>query len=212
MPEEPIYLANYIDLIRNMPVKDHSFKVNTKSWNIENALVQEILEYYYGPFRLRREDLKRELPIKEFIIKTLMWGYPTTGRGNNIARILEKENFGRLVELLQKFKKEKSIDSIIIEIETSFIDGCSLSTMSKFLYFLDIQIDGYPALILDRRIVDVLSSREFEELSVLYSINNYNSFHMYGDYLKGMSEAADRLGVSPEKLEMFLFIFGRNLG
>jgi hypothetical protein len=211
MPEEPIYLENYVDLIKNMPVQEHSFMVNIKSWNIENDLVQEILSQFSEDFSIMRVELKEELPIEEFEIKTLMWGYPTKGRGNNISRILEKENFGRLVELLQKLKEEKSTNNFTLQFETRFIDGCSISTMSKFLYFLGIEVDGYPALILDRRIVSILSANRFKELRGLSSINNYNSSYEYDEYLKEMSEVADQLYVSPEKLEMFLFVLGRNL-
>ena len=51
----------------------------------------------------------------------------------------------------------------------------------------------------------------FSELSALQKLKATNRVKLYPTYLKVMHEAADKLGVDAEKLELFIFEFGQNL-
>lgn len=162
--------------------------------------------------RINRGDVfNSNTNIERFILLTLMWGYPTKGRGNNIDRMLEPKHFDYLANVLQHFKDNVNMPSHQIEDHLGIVPGLGLSTITKFLYFLDITIDNQPALILDNQIIKVINSKRFEELQPLKGIRYNNGLQRYPDYLCEMNLIADKLNVDHGQLEYFLFTFRNQL-
>jgi hypothetical protein len=94
--------------------------------------------------------------------------------------------------------------------EIELVKGLGISTYTKFLNFLNVEIENNNALILDSRIIQALNMKIFAELTI--SEINYNSAHRhYTEYLKLINLQAKNLNVEAKKIEMFLFIFGSNL-
>ena len=89
--------------------------------------------------------------------------------------------------------------------------GVGWNTLTKFLYFLGFTLEGYQCLILDSKIIEVLRSRLFFELSALSKINEFNKKAKYIDYIQRITELAEAEGYKPDQLELFLFEFGKNL-
>ena len=60
----------------------------------------------------------------------------------------------------------------------------------------------------------VINSGRFEELDILKqkgSIQIYNAYKSYPNYLKIISEISDALDADAGQVELFLFMFGKNL-
>ncbi|PWL23525.1 MAG: hypothetical protein DCO96_15840 [Fluviicola sp. XM-24bin1] len=206
-------ISSYTTLIRELPHLQQAFDIKRSIWKVphQQELVDEIF-VNEEVIRINRGDVfNSNSNIERFIISTLMWGYPTKGRGNNIDRMLEPKHFDYLASVLQHFKDNVNMPSHQIEDHLGIVPGLGLSTITKFLYFLDITIDNQPALILDNQIIKVINSKRFEELQPLEGIRYDNGPLRYPDYLYEMNLIADQLKVDPGQLEYFLFTFGNQL-
>lgn len=132
-------------------------------------------------------------------------------RGNNFQNILNNIDLleKTLIELKSKSENEKieSIDLIIFK----KIKGLGLSTYSKLLYFLNINFNNLPCLILDQRLIDVFSSKKFIQFNKLNNISIYNAERKYLDFLVDINHIANEIQTENENIEQFLFIFGNNL-
>jgi hypothetical protein len=91
------------------------------------------------------------------------------------------------------------------------VDGLGLSTYTKFLHFLNVSVEGWPALILDDRLIKVANRGLFSELTPLQGLATHNAAESYTDYLKCMHSVAKQISVRPDALELFLFTFGPHL-
>ena len=140
-----------------------------------------------------------------------MWGYPTKGRGQNITNIFHGNNLKNLIQILQSYNSKKYITSEILCTDLKSIKGLGISTMSKFAYFLGVEIDGLRSLILDLKIIEVINQEKFEEINTLKGISHSNAPRKYTEYLRLLAALSDKLNVQPDQIEMFLFIFGQNL-
>ena len=204
-------IAQFKNLIQQLPVKQQSFEIYSKNWKVSNQ--NEIVNYLFNnnqSITLSRFDLTNSVyNLEEFVIKTLMWGYPTKGRGTNIDKILEPMNFNKLISLLDKYSYRKiTLEQFSNDVNS--IPNLGLSTLSKFAYFLNTRIDSLQSLILDRKIIDVINSGRFQDFEELRGIK-YNSVIQYYDYLKLMSRISTKLNIEVDKIELFLFMFGNNL-
>lgn len=209
-------ISDYKSLIRKLPELQQSFDVKQSIWKVghQQKKIDQLFEEQQienGLLRVSRQDVFNSIDdLDFFILNTLMWGYPTKGRGKNVDRLLEKENLEKLKAVLTKYKSEDVLVKLLIE-DTKNIGGLGLSTLTKFLYFLSVDVEGQPSLILDNQIINVINSNRFEELTPLKGIRYETGLKKYGDYLKAMNEIADNLNVQPGKLEYFLFTFGNQL-
>lgn len=205
-------IQTFSDLIRALPVNSHSFDIQRKNWQVKHQqhIINRIFEGK-DTITLNRFDLiNANHDAEEFIIKVLLWGYPTKGRGKNIEKVLEPGNFNILVDMLMKYRENDiSIDQLIQGIKT--INGLGLSTMTKFTNFMNVRINGHKAVIFDARIIETLNSNRFEELKSLTGINYHNKSRRYLDYIKVLDDLSKQLDVDSEQIEMFLFMFGKNL-
>jgi hypothetical protein len=214
-------IIDYVNFIRHFPYKQQAFRVNKNVWLPDDGkkrIINQLdrIKSVFGKedsAMISRNDLltaKDELEL--FVIKVLMWGYPTKGRGNNIEKILNPENFDQTIKKLKAVRQNGNISNQ--EVEALFSDGLGLSTVSKILYFLQIKIDSSPALILDLRVIEALTRKdgfEDDELKNLKKLNYNNAPKKYTEYLKAMQSLASKMTVQPEQIEMFLFEFGSNL-
>ena len=139
-------------------------------------------------------------------------GYPTGGRGNNIKTLLKPQNKKQIVAILNTYKHQDVLKTEelrkVLQGKNKIL-GLGLSTMSKFLYFLKIDIDAKDnrSVILDQRIIDVVNDKVFDDFD-LPKITSYNALKLYSKYLKRMKDIAEEVDCSVGQLEMFLFIFG----
>ena len=206
-------ISDFRDLISAIPFCQHSVDVKRTNWNNDNQVV--LIQHIFGNnvvITLSRNDLFQTNGTTEFVIKTLMWGYPTGGRGSNINKLLEENNFQNLIELLDNYQSKNFILQQLIS-DINAINGLGISTMTKLIYFLNATIDNHRALILDNRIIDVLKDQKFQdpELQQFAGIKYENAITHYVNYLESMNLIASRLKVLPDQIELFLFLFGQNL-
>ena len=209
-----VSIFEYKDFIRNIPYKKQSFLIERKNWGKIKFNHLDTIFSAYGngkKVRLNREKLFEDAEsIEEFIFKVLLWGYPTKGRGNNIKILLEKENLEELKIILEKYKNNNVSTEELVE-DVSKIKGLWISTMSKFLYFLNAKIDGFKALILDNQILNVINRKRILELDQLSTLTREKAVKEYSRYLEKMSELSKELECEPDQIEIFLFSFGKNV-
>lgn len=214
-------IIDFENLIRHMPYLEQAFRIKKEVWlpedekkrfKFQNDKIEKIFGDENSIMISRNDLLTSNDELELFVIKVLMWGYPTKGRGNNIDKILVPENFDQTIKKLKVVRQNGNISSQ--EVEALFSDGLGLSTVSKILYFLQINIDSTSALILDLRVIDALTrvdGFEDDELKSLKKLNYNNAPKKYPEYLKAMQSLASKMTVQPEQIEMFLFEFGSNL-
>ena len=204
-------LSDFRDLICSIPVCQHSVDVKRTNWNndYQKALIQKIF-VNNDVLTISRNDLFHINDTTELVIKTLMWGYPTGGRGNNINKVLEENNFLKLTKLLEKYRNE-NVTLEVLKRDIKTIKGVNLSTMSKFLYFMKVIVNNETALILDLKIINVIGLDRFEELRPLIGIKYNNAIDHYVKYLQTINQLAIEMKVLPDQIELFLFMFGSNL-
>ena len=197
-----------------MPLQHHAFLIKEKNWAKEKCINQRPLidgVFKNGDTTISRGDLyASNSNLEDFIIKTWMWGYPTWGRGKNIEKMLESSTFKNLIERLQSYRNTDVSNDELCDYLKS-ITGLGLSTLSKFTNFLGTTVGGNKALILDLQIIETLKSGPFEEFEPLRKISYENAPRRYSEYCEHMTKWANELGTDQEKLEMFLFTFGRSL-
>ncbi len=210
--KENMKIAEFQSFIIEFPYKNQSVDIKSDKWIVESQqnFIDDIFENK-KLITLNRSDLiNSRSNIKEFILKTLMWGYPTKGRGRNIENLLEKRNLEQLIEILNGYKEnEITIDRLKKDIRS--VSGLGLSTITKFTHFLDTTIDGNKAVILDKRIIETINVGRFDEFKNLKGIKYDNAAKYYFEYLEIINKLSELIKAEPDQIEMFLFIFGRSL-
>lgn len=202
-------LEDFSVLIQELPIYQQSFTTKRDVWPAHDRL-----DYIFDGadvLTLNRFDVRNEQNLEDQVLKTLLWGYSTGGRGNNIENLLEPSNFILLLKKLEVIKISGSVNiQQITELENE-IKFLGLSTISKLLYFMNIMVEGYPANIFDSRIVNILNAESFNELKHLSGITTSNAIAKYPQYLKTLVELAQTFETSPARIEFFLYMFGQNL-
>ena len=204
-------ISEYKDLISNLPVEQQSSTIKKEIWKrIEYKRKAEIERDIFGnedSIEISRKDIFAETDITKKIIMILMWGYPTGGRGNNIQNLLEKIN--DIIDILKSINKKNLIEAEARkEIENlNSITGLGMSTWTKFLYFFDVSIGSNKCQIFDLKIVASLKKKQFDEFE---QKTWKQDITFYLEYNKMLNEIAKTLEVSPDRIELFLFLF--NLG
>ncbi len=214
-------MQRFQNFIKEIPVQNQAFTIKRKNWirylNPKEPTISSIIERIFDgeeSIEISRADLfacldKHDIP--HFIIMTIMWGYIKGMRGTHFEQITESDNFNELVRLLSGVKKDAITNWDEHYESVKKIPGLGLSTYSKFLYFLDKEVQGYKPLILDLRIIAVLRDNRYKAFNDLEKITYLSAVEMYPLYLQKMQELSSSLGVRPDNLEMFLFSFGNNL-
>ena len=129
-------------LIRELPFKNQSFDIKSSNWKLDSQ--QNIIDRVFDnkpEITINRNDLyNSNTSIEKFIIKTLMWGYPTKGRGNNIFEMLKPDVFKNLSQILLEYK-DSDITVEKIKRDINHISGLGMSTITKFTNFLNTTIE-----------------------------------------------------------------------
>jgi hypothetical protein len=212
-------LRDFRGLIANMPVDCQAFTTKKATWNTHIARQDragKVVEAIFGPFEkvtISRHDLRHYaagLDLDTFVVATLLWGHPSGMRGNNVSRTADK--FENLTAHLAETARTRSIGDWRSHYQqVRALSGVGLSTYTKFLAFLSVKIHSFTALILDDRIVSIISDNLFDELHALEGKRRHNPQGWYPEYLSCLDQLAGSLGVSSESVESFLFEFGLNL-
>jgi len=211
-------LFEFRNLIANMPVTHQAFASKRATWTShidENNEAGDALRAIFGnsvEVTLSRSDLKSlasKSNLAEFVMATIIWGYPRGMRGNHVENLIG--HLGTLTQLLVAARIQSITDWGLHYANVRPINGIGLSTYTKFLSFLSVQVNGHAALILDDRIIRVANQDIFEDLRPLQNLSYQNAARHYPEYLQCIEEIATKLSVSPEQLEFFLFEFGLNL-
>jgi len=209
-------ITDFEELIRQLPYEHQAFDVNHKNWKDvgQSEIINEIFRDQKSVSISRFELFHSTWDIKSFVIKLLMWGYPTKGRGNNIKNLLIPENFELLISKLSNAIQKKYLTNDEVKELMNGVEGLGLSTLTKILYFNRVIIEKYPALIFDQRVINSINSdtkfldndiERFKKLNYTNAIDHYLYYLSYVDYL------SRSMNVLPDQIEMFLFMFGTTL-
>jgi hypothetical protein len=213
-------MMKYQKLIQSIPVNEHGFVTKRKTWeqfetkdswfeDINNQIFKDCEEVCITRGELI--ELGKSDKIKEFIVKTIYWGYPkgfTDGRNIHLRSFLE--DYPKLEKLVIKLKKEQTIENFIqfYKENVEEIKGMALSTFTKILQFLRTKVHGKEALILDNQIIDRLTVSFFKN-EKFNKLTYNNAPKHYVLYLEYIDDLAKKIETYPQNIEMFLFIFGR---
>ena len=113
-------LSDFRNLIANMPVRAQAFTAKKINWeshlnsaNPAGAVFQQIFAPH-DEITISRQDLREYASssgLDEFVVATILWGYPNGMRGNNVTRIV-----GRLAQLkdhLNKIARSQPLTNIL---------------------------------------------------------------------------------------------------
>ena len=210
-------ISDFKKFIREIPFEYQSFDIKYDHWKDvgKREIIESIFSYKNknGIITISRNDLfQSSKNLREFVIKVLMWGYPTKGRGRNIENFLNKENFDGFISKFQEVEKKENITMSDIN-ELLIYKGLKLSSLSKILYFKRIIIENFPAMILDQKVINAISSGKFcdSEFEQFKGLKYENSVNYYVKYLKFLNELAQQIGTEADRIELFLFEYGSNL-
>lgn len=209
-------LADFAQLICALPVQFQAFRSKRETWSRfdRNTAVAQAINQIFGKSNevlISRADLHEYAQAEDlvpFVMATIIWGYPRGMRGNHVQNLAL-----RMPELVAHLRQAKAngIDDWDAHYSAMDIEGVGLSTYTKFLHFLRVQVGGLTALILDERLINVAKRQIFAQLEPLGCLRVQNADARYLSYLRHMYEVAKELNVEPAALELFLFMFGSNL-
>jgi len=208
-------LSTYSNLIRSLPFQDQAFETKKINWKRQSEKNKQFKQYCEKEFiedtiKLSRRDLfiKSKEDFYGAIVSIIFWGYPRNMRGINFNNIL-----GSIPKLENALRVDKNLtqETFLQICKETEKTGVGLSTLSKFLYFFEFNVKGDKCLILDKRIIEVLSSGLYDELSSLKKISEYNKEECYTEYLIEINKISKAQNYKPDQLEFFLFHFGKNL-
>lgn len=213
-------LKKYQALIQNLPLMEQAFtiKQDNLKWQEAEKELPFVKTYNGQNFRSGLLTLNREMllnsPIdSEFILKVLYWGYPKGMRGdqNHLSVLKAAESIS---QELQHYRESQSHDTPSF---TALLEkllsksGMGISTASKLLYFANIRVEGFSALILDERLIRCFKNKVFEDFASLTKVPYKMTAEYYLQYLRQLHQLAKELDTDPERIELFLFQFGNNL-
>lgn len=212
-------IENFKSLILNLPVRQQSFKTKRTTWKKAEEKIDWLTDLNDNLFEnqailnISRQDIfNTTSSTREFILKTIYWGYTSGMRGNHFINILKE--IQTLESTFNEMKDKSNLTSSdFVYLTKAFkqIPGLGLSTYSKLLYFLGMKFNNNPCLILDQRLIDVFVSKTYSDYSSLSRINYNNAESKYLDYLDITNKISHDLKTHGENIELFLFQFGNNL-
>ena len=226
-------IKKYEEIIKSIPVTKHSVIVRKENWIKNKSLVKRLknnnkekskqllilLNEIFSisetkTIEISRKNILMEENLEKKFIKVLLWGYPTGGRGTNIADILYSRNeliprISDFIENHEKMINSKDFKNLFYTQNKNGekgkkIKGLGLSTMSKILYFFEIKIDNNPCLIYDSQICLSLPKNQIDEFYDYPWKKNYASFF---HYLEVINKCSKEMKTKPDALELFLFLY-----
>src|SRR5258708_15659561 len=197
-----------------MPASNQAFASKRSTWSAHMnpgdaacAALQSVFDAYNLDSEsvfLSRGDLSDSAlkpHLAEFVMATIIWGYPRGMRGHNFKNVTN--HLDALCQLLSHARSCPISDWNSHYENVRPIHGIGLSTYTKFLHFLSAQIEGHEALILDERIIEVTQLNLFEELAAIRRLTSAKAPRLYPKYLECMDDAASLLSLPPDKIEFF---------
>ena len=212
-------IINYKALISDLPVRQQSFVTKRSTWlkaekEIDwlTSMNDKIFENQKILNISRQDVFNTTNSMRELILKTIYWGYTGGMRGNHFVNILRTiPTIENVLENLKNKCNPSTNDFKDLAITLKSIPGLGLSTYTKLLYFLEIQFNNNPCLILDKKLIDVFAAKTYDDFSTLGQINYNNSEKKYLDYLEITNKLSIDLKTKGENIEQFLFLFGNKL-
>ena len=207
-------MQRFRTLIANMPVNEQAFTSKKETWLKYVPQIPGLAELINDVFggnttvEISRYDLfelAKKKSIKKFILSTIIWGYPSGMRGDYFPTMFKAIDHVADCLLIHcnpgvaNWQKHWNL--------VSPIEGLGLSTYTKFLHFMDVSVEGIPALILDLRLIKAFNKGFFHEFSDLKTIRYDNAPGLYPKYLQIMLSTSHKFNVTAANLEMFLFDF-----
>jgi hypothetical protein len=190
--------------------------VKRKSWrnvegqfevarNLNNRLFgteEQILIDRNSVFRTRDRDI--------FLQKVLFWGFPTGMHGVGKSALNNWDNLCRLYSYLKTHRNMCRAEyRQVVDNHFKQMKGLSLTFFSKLLYFMNVTIDGTPAVINDEFLRKGIKKVTGPEILPLKKAAKYR-YSSYPDFLNEMVSLASNLHSTPERLEYVLWLIGKN--
>lgn len=198
-------------LIRSLPVEHHTIRVARSVWEPRFAAAGLTTEFetIFGDeleVSLAREQIRRQADRRRKCLEVLLWGYPSGMRGKRHESYLAN---------LDAISERAASDAPWPDYFASLDDlhGLGMSTITKLAYFFGKSFGGQPAVILDSRIMAVLTRATWAEFAGLRRVTYNNASRHYLRYLETTASVAESIpGSTPEQLEFFLFSLGNAFG
>lgn len=210
--EKVATLAQLLD-----PRKDQcSIVIMRKSWrnvegqfevarNLNNRLFgtkEQILMDRNAVFRTRNRDMVLQ--------RVLLWGFPTGLYGIGKSALNNWDNLRRLYSYLKTHRNMSRAEyRQVVDNHFKQMKGLSLTFFSKLLYFMNVTIDGTPAVINDEFLRKGIKKVTGPEILPLKKAAKYR-YSSYPDFLNEMVSLASNLHSTPERLEYVLWLIGKN--
>lgn len=190
-----------LNVLDDKPVEDNTVAISY--YKLPSSISSEIEKFAPRAIKkvtLSRREIFDETDTRNKIIKILVWGYSNNSR--SIGTKVLSNHLDRIVSLFDRYRKQEISNAVIKE----FFDvpGISISTVSKILYFMQAKIEGYPAFIVDSRVLDALPL--FEEL---YNLPKGDNVNTYRKIVVAIGKLAKGNGVESDQIEYFLFNSGK---
>lgn len=223
----------YEEIIKPIRVRNHSVIVRKENWikndslhtrltkneefqnnndDLLNTLKTIFENAQNGQIEISRADILNETDHEKKLIMVLLWGYPTGGRGSNIANILNEREI--IIQKLRAILKGNITQDEYKKLyyyegenhKKVKLKGLGLSTMSKILYFFEVKIDNNPCLIFDTQILLSLQKNNIDEFM---NVDWKQTDEKYFEYLRIVNKISkEKLKdskIKPEAIELFLF-------
>lgn len=196
-------------LIPLLPIEQHAVRVKAANWEKHfsaSRLGAEFKAIFEGAkeIRLSRGTIRNRKPgqYRRKCIEILLWGYPSGMRGNRHLDYL-----ANIEEISKRAACKEAWPEYYLALNE--IGSLGISTVTKIAYFFGRSFDGQKALILDNRMISVVSRSGWDELKSLKGLTYWNAVKRYREYLKAITDAAKVIqGAKPDQVEFFLFTLG----
>lgn len=215
-------IDNYEKLILELPLDNHGFLIKYKNW--EKNFDSEFTKIYSILFESKKDiSINRKMlfslgkkaiesekleDYEKFIFYVLAWGYSSwrIWTYKNSRKILSNENILKISKCFKDNFKKEGIDIKTFKEIINELSWLGLSSITKIIYFLDINIDDLKPAILDLQIIEVLNSNIFYKTSnnIVFKYWNINHYFKYLELL-------NKEKIETWKIELFLFMFWRSL-
>ena len=194
-------LADKIEQIRQKNPQDQTvIGIKRKNWmkycNPNNELLFGEIFGENDFINLSRNRIFNEQSPQKKALETIIWGYPTGWPKKTMLSIVD--NLSYVVDSLSSDCKANYFALLNIK-------GLGWSTLTKLLYFFNCSIDDNQCLILDRIVRS--ASLRFADFSQINMKNQ--GIKTYCSYIRILNKIANKLIVSPDQIELFLFEEGK---
>lgn len=205
----------FAELINKFPIPEHTVRFNTigDEWQQLFGQYEELpaifgsIQNQEGVYTISRADVFSETDTRRKIIKALIWGFPNGYRGRHtLCKIIA--NLWKITDILGHLNPrytQKQMCEMFRELTA--IPGVGFSTVTKLLYFFNVRVGNYKAVIVDSNVLKAIPN--ISEMRHSPSDCSPESYYQQIGYINRISA---RLGIdSPDKLEYFLFNFGKSI-